>query len=272
VVLLVGATLMVVGAVLLGQRQGELTRAREVTAADLAKADAPAALPGWISHAPDRWLETGVQYVKLRSRQTTSRFILVPVEDRWLLTKVDGNFNGVRLEGQLGEFDAVALPMVRSALPAEGGRLLPYQLDAEYDIAARRRQEYLQGGTVAGFGLLLVCCAVGGLRANRSPFRGARDGGRSGFAASEPGSASEHPSRRSWAVRAFFGVLWAVVLFLVAAVAAALLTTMGAGDDPGIRKRLAEESGRKLGPGLLLGSFALATVLTGLGRLPGTRR
>jgi hypothetical protein len=82
----------------------------------------------------------------------------------------------------------------------------------------------------------------------------------------------QRPRQCSWAVRAFCGVAWAVVFFIVAGVVVSLLATQGAGDDPEVRKQLAQEAGRKQGPLLVLGCIVLTTVLGCLGWLPGTRR
>jgi hypothetical protein len=96
-----------------------------------------------------------------------------------------------------------------------------------------------------------------------------------GYSQARPASVSQPeqlPKRRSWLVRTFFGIVWAVVFFFVAALVCSLLATMGAGDDPEVRKHLAEEAGRQQGPWFLLGSIVLATLLGILGWLPGTRR
>jgi hypothetical protein len=77
---------------------------------------------------------------------------------------------------------------------------------------------------------------------------------------------------RNGFVRASFGLLWVVVFIFVTALVSSVIATAGAGDDEQLRKKLAEESGRTVGPWLLLGSIILGSVLSTMGLLPGTRR
>jgi hypothetical protein len=142
--------------------------AKTVTADDLLSLDRPEALPEWIAYRPSKRLDTGVEYVKMNSRKTTSKFVLLAVHDRWLLTKVGAQHGGGRYEGKLVGFDTVALPKVKAALPDLGQRLLPYQLDAEVDLADNQRGNYVLAGGGAIFAVMLVFSGVGGLLGRRS--------------------------------------------------------------------------------------------------------
>lgn len=83
----------------------------------------------------------------------------------------------------------------------------------------------------------------------------------------------EDPSQqRSTLARVFFGAMWAVVFFIVAAIVSSSIATSGAGGDPALSKRLGEEAARKYGLATFVGSIVLAIVLTKFGVLPGTRR
>jgi hypothetical protein len=83
----------------------------------------------------------------------------------------------------------------------------------------------------------------------------------------------EAPRRqRSGAARVFFGLVWTVALFLVAAFVTAAVVAAPAGDNEALRKQLARDAGRTTGPWLLLGSIGASAVLGALGLLPGTGR
>ncbi len=177
-------------------------------------------------------------------------------------------------------------------------RALPFMLDAEYDIARTRHRSFGFAFVLAVFGLLAFCTAVNRGLAKPPPFVGAPPQGpvadvpsprESSFSPARVGLATEGlighapprstfasqpepPKGRRWFVRTFFGLVWAVVFFVGAVVIASLWATTGAGDDPEVRKQLAEEAGRHQGPLLFLGSIFLATLLGVLGWLPGTRR
>jgi hypothetical protein len=77
---------------------------------------------------------------------------------------------------------------------------------------------------------------------------------------------------RNGLVRGLFGLMWVLIFIFVTALVSSLIATAGAGDDEQLRKRLAEESGRTVGPWLLLASIILGIVLSKVGLLPGTRK
>jgi hypothetical protein len=82
----------------------------------------------------------------------------------------------------------------------------------------------------------------------------------------------EAPRGRSGLVRVFFGGVWVVVFLFVSVVAAAMIATWGAGDDPELQKQAAQKAGETVGPWVMLGAITLSVVLGSLGLLPGTGR
>lgn len=272
-----GVLVTLIGVAMYLEAQTKRPVPQEMTAADLLKIDRPEKVTDWITYLPPKSVDTGVQYVKLRSQQATSKFYLLQVQDRWLMAKVDASFNGVRIEGKLEGLDTVALPKIQSSLPHESKRLLPYQIDAEYDIAGTQRQNSILGGAVGVFGVLMCISGIGYLIAKPPPFVGPAQASSAVRAQPQLISLPEAaPEPRSGAMRVFFGIVWAIVLFMAiffaGAIVAAALATQGAGDDPELRKQLMDESGKRVGPWLMMGSFFLAILLASLGRLPGTRR
>src|SRR5262249_20803709 len=152
-----------------------------------------------ISYTPDKIVTTRVEYVKMTSRQTTSKFLLLRVKDRWLLAKVAAHFDGSRIEGKLGGLDTVALPKVEAAFPTQAKHLLPYQLDGEYDTVDTQRQSSILGGAVAVFGVLLFLGGVGSLVVKPPPFAGAATEGPVGHAPFQPAFQPEQPPQpRAW--------------------------------------------------------------------------
>lgn len=297
---LLGVLLLGGGALVYLDTRSSHPVARNVTAAELARLDKPEELPDWVTFVPSRTIDTGVKYVKVQSRQEMSKFLLLQVENHWLFTKVDARFNGTRFEGRLCPLDRVALAKALAADHDKAKGVLPFMLDAEYDIAGTRRRSFFYAGALAAFGVLAFCTGVRRGFTKPPPFLGAAPQGpvadvppqrETSFSPAKVGLATEGlvgPSRprpapfdsppeqpprgRRWFVRTFFGMVWAVVFFIGGVVVASLWATAGAGDDPELRKQLAEEAGRQQGPLLLLGSLVLATVLGVLGWLPGTRR
>jgi hypothetical protein len=142
-----------------------------VSAADLLQIDKPESLPGWISYSPPLSFDTGVEYAKITRRQLTSKFLLLPVGNHWLLTEVAGHFTGLRFEGKLGSFDNNALRQVVTADPVVAERLLPYQLDARIDIAGTQHQSFAYAGAAGIVGLLMCVIGVRGFFTTRSQLK-----------------------------------------------------------------------------------------------------
>jgi hypothetical protein len=273
--LFVGAIVIIVGGGMFFEARDNKAVARTLTAAEMIQAAGPEALPGWVTYtSADMPIDTGVQYAKLRSGQATSKFYLVPVGDQWLIAKVDPRFSGRKLEGQLTTVDRVAFPKVLAKFPNQAKRLLPYELDAEYDIAATTRQNKMLGGFVAGFGLLFLVTGVTTLRAQPPAFVAVARVRTILPSISPSGIFGENlPAEpRSVIMRCIFGVVWAAVIFFVAALVTSMIAMAGAGDDEQLRRQLNEAAAKKFTVWILLGSVALTGTLAKLGWLPGTRR
>ncbi len=265
----VGLIAMVGGGAIYLDARSHVPTARSVTVDELLQIDRPEALPGWIAYTPPRALDPGIEFARLRSFQTTSKFLLLQAGDHWLLTEVTGNFHGARLEGKLGPFDRLALQKVVTAYPNEAERLLPYQFQAELDIMGTLRQSFLYSSMVAFFGSLLAYIGLRDFCAKSSLSRGPALAA-SGLLALQGGQA--RPQNRSGTRWALGSVAWAGVFLLVAVLVIVSLAKPGAVSDPEVRKQLVQETMQKQGPWLLLGPLLLATVLGWLGWLPGTRR
>lgn len=282
VALLAGLVIIVIGGGMFFDARDNRPVPRVLNTAEMIQAAGPEALPGWVVYtSPDMPIDTGVQYAKLRSGQATSKFCLVPVGDQWLLVKVDARFSGRKLEGQLTTVDRVAFPKVLAKFPNQAKRLLPYELDAEYDIAGTARQNSILGGFVAGFGVLCLVTGFTKLRSQPPAFVPVPKARAILPAVTSPITTSgifatalpkPLPPPRSLFIRCVFGMIWAVVIFLVAALITSLIATAGAGNDEQLRKQLNEAAAKKFTVWLLLGSVALAGSLTKLGWLPGTRK
>jgi hypothetical protein len=126
-----------------------------VTTARLRKADSIDALPSpWVSLDPSKVYDTGVRRSVGRNR-VELRYVLVPVEDRYLLTEVHWSFNGgSRLTGYLEEWDpgrngGGILNEVKAR--GYGNQLLPYQMCARGDQAV-----YFSGLLALGPLIMLV--------------------------------------------------------------------------------------------------------------------
>jgi len=158
-----GALATAAGVAMYLEARSDNSSARQVTTDDLLRIDQPESLPDWISYSPTtQYFDTGVEYAKLTSRQLTSKFLLLPVGNRWLLTEVAGHFTGSRYEGKLGPFDQVALRRVVTAHPTVAERLLPYQLDARIDIEGTQHQSFGYAGAAGVVGLFMFFTGLRG--------------------------------------------------------------------------------------------------------------
>lgn len=282
----VGAALAGGGILIYLDLQQNPPKPQKLTAAELVKISKPEENTDWVSFAPDKMLDTGVTYKKLRSGQETSRFLLVKAQDRWLMVKVPPGFNKLHVEGKLNTLDTVALPQIERAFRPETQKLLPVMIDAEYDIAATQRQNGILAGAVAVVGVIMFFSGLGGLFSKPPPFVGpttpvpvsatpvgtARVGVATpvGVGYAQPMQAvpfEATPQGRGCLIPTISCIVWMVVFFFGSGVAAALIAGLAGGGDPDLPKQW----GEKLGPWLLLGSIVLAILLSILGVLPGTR-
>jgi hypothetical protein len=309
VMILLGLGLGAGGVYLFMDTSADQAPAKQVTAADLLRIDRPDALPDWLSYSPNMTIETGVEYVKMRSRAVTSKFVLLAVKDHWLIAKVNKRYDGGRIEGKLCDGDNLALSKIRSAFPTHAGGFLPYQLDAEIDQATTHRRNYILGASGAVLCLMLCFTGVRNL-ISRSPsfpvaampvsaaIPGALPGSRPLRTASlqAPGDAVTGsprpltsqpqwqdtpaddfgtvpaPRGRSVILLVILGIVYPVVFFLAATVIVSVVSVLRAGNDPELGKQLARQAGEKFGLMILFGSASLSWAMTYLGWLPGTRR
>jgi hypothetical protein len=142
-----------------------------VTPARLRKAGSPDALPTpWISLDSSKVYDTGVRaHVGWQGLEV--RYVLVPVEDRYLLTEVPWNYQaGTRLTGYLEEWEpgrngANILNEVKTRGYGEG--LLPYQLGAAGNQGVNFAVWLATGPLIVVGGL--VCIGTGRAYRSRQP-------------------------------------------------------------------------------------------------------
>jgi hypothetical protein len=133
-----------------------------ITLAELRKVQGPNELPNqWVSFTFDNAIDSGVGLVEQRGGQETakSRYLLVQVEDRWLITEVPTKFTGKQVVGYAENWWA---PLQKNAIEDikkrnPGNQLLPFQIDAEY---AQRGQCDTMIGLLGVFLLIGVAAAV----------------------------------------------------------------------------------------------------------------
>jgi hypothetical protein len=113
-----------------------ITNPRTVTAAELKQIQTPPkGADRWVVYQADRVSDTGLGTEEERtSRTDRTRFVLVPVQDRWLIAEVNEEFTGTRLEGQLEVWDGglagEAVNKIRQQHAEERDKFLPYQMNA----------------------------------------------------------------------------------------------------------------------------------------------
>jgi hypothetical protein len=125
--------------------------------AELAKIEDPARLDNpWVTIPLNGAIRTQVALQSTKGGSTTlkSRFLLLPVEGRYLIVEVPANHSGGEATGYLDRWSAPlrlkAITGVEAEKPESKGKFLPYQFDGEYSY---RGQCWAMLG-VAGFGLV----------------------------------------------------------------------------------------------------------------------
>jgi hypothetical protein len=131
-----------------------------MTIAELRAVQDPAKLPNpWVSIAFTHALETNVGIESTRRGVTTprSRYLLVQVQDRWLIAEVPHNYRGNKLEGYLDDWwtplSRKVIDTIKGRFPDKAPQMLPYQINAEYSY---------RGQCLAMIGIILML-VVGGL-------------------------------------------------------------------------------------------------------------
>lgn len=104
---------------------------------DLQEVTDPATLPNpWVSLAFNEAIDTGFVMESTKAGKTTSRskYLLIRVGDRWLITDVPAGFNGNQVVGYLDTWwsplSNKVIDHVKRRFPDH--RILSYQLNAEY--------------------------------------------------------------------------------------------------------------------------------------------
>jgi hypothetical protein len=152
-----GAILVVVSAVVLILNLKWITSVfagpAEIKLSDLRSVDKPSALPNrWVSFTTENSFDTGVGLVSNRSNTPKAHYLLVQVQDRWLIAEVPPDHGGKRITGYVEAWSAPlnkkAIAEIQSKYP--GYALLPIQVDAVYN---QRSQCYAMLG-VMGFFLI----------------------------------------------------------------------------------------------------------------------
>jgi hypothetical protein len=141
----------------------------EIKLADLRRLEDPTKLPNqWVSFMFDKAVETEVAIVRTRGGQSTprSRFLLIQVQDRWLIADVPFNHAGNQVTGYLETWSVPlrkeTIEKITSKFP--NYRLLPFQIDAEY---SQRGQCFAMLGVVGFFlitGLVLLGMGLVGMK------------------------------------------------------------------------------------------------------------
>jgi hypothetical protein len=129
----------------------------KISAAELAKLDDPAKLDNpWVTIPLDGKQETQLGISSKRGGSVTekSRYLLVPVGERFLIAEVPANHSGNEATGYLDRWSAPlrkeAIGKIEGKFPQLKAQMLPYQFDAEYGY---RSQCWAMLG-IAGFGLV----------------------------------------------------------------------------------------------------------------------
>lgn len=110
---------------------------RNVTTAELLEIKDPASLPSpWISYTPEQpMIDTplGTETKRRRGTSTKTRFVLVPVKDKWMVVERPEGTSGKKLQGELGKWDtnlgAEAMEKIKALHPDKRDKFLPIQLD-----------------------------------------------------------------------------------------------------------------------------------------------
>lgn len=163
-----------------------------ITLAEVRQLGDPGTLANpWVSFTFDRAIDTKLSLVSSKGGQSTpkSHYILVQVQDRWLITEIPYNHTSNQVVGYL---DVWSTPLRREAVakihagqPGEANQILPFQLDAEYGY----RGQCIAMAAVAVFcivcGLVLAASSRAALTAASSSDFGHSPPDRSNFRPAE---------------------------------------------------------------------------------------
>jgi Domain of unknown function (DUF4265) len=124
---------------------------RPISFEELSSVTEPAAVPNrWVSFDFTRAVDTGIRENTSVDPSDERKYILIQVQDSWLVAEVRSSFASSHIEGYL-ETTAQGIHISESLVPAPGAKLLPCQLDGAYPLRAGL---YSMAGLVA---VLVVC-------------------------------------------------------------------------------------------------------------------
>jgi hypothetical protein len=134
-----------------------------MTTAELRQvADPGARFNPWVTLTYEGFLETNVTMVSKKGGQETptARFILIPVQDRWLIAEVPPNHGGNQVTGYLDTWWAPlrreSIQKIEASQPQHKGQFLSYQLDAVYHYGSQCIAMVAMAGIafIVGLGLI----------------------------------------------------------------------------------------------------------------------
>lgn len=142
--------------------------AKPVTEAELlALTEADVKATPWVAYNAERVVETdlGLHEPKGKYTNEQTRFVMVPVQDRWLIAERPFEENGNRLEGKLEVWDdgptKEAAGRIKARYPDLKDKFLPVQLSASRgSISSNATVQLIALGAFVVIG---VCCAVSGV-------------------------------------------------------------------------------------------------------------
>ena len=143
----------------------------EIKIADLRNVEDPRSLPNqWVSFTFGNAVETGVALVGSRSSTPKARYLLVQVQDRWLVAEVPPDHVGNEI---IGYVEAWSAPLNRKVLEDIAAKFpqhpqLPIQVDAVYN---QRVQGYSLLGVMGFFLIAGLALLVAGFLTRRRQLR-----------------------------------------------------------------------------------------------------
>jgi hypothetical protein len=125
--------------------------------------DASALFNPWVTLTYEGFLETNVTMVSKKGGQETrtSRFVLIPVQERWLIAEVPPGHGGNQVTGYLDTWWAPlrreSIQKIEAGQPQHKDQFLPYQLDAVYHYGS----QCVAMVAMAGLGLMVGLGLIG---------------------------------------------------------------------------------------------------------------
>jgi hypothetical protein len=128
------ALIGILGAVVLGPKiAGDFQGPRPISAEELLEVKEADTFPALVAYTPDQPMveaNMGIE-TKGEGTNTKTRFVLVPVKDKWMVAEREMGATGEHLEGRLVTWEGLgreALMRIRAQHPDKRDKLLPVQL------------------------------------------------------------------------------------------------------------------------------------------------